>query len=90
MELIERVGQLEKEVSSIKVDVAIIKSNYATKADISEVKFSLKTDIAEAKSSIIMWVVAAIFMAQLLPMLKDYIVSLNPVASAIEQKSLQK
>jgi hypothetical protein len=45
----ERLATLEK-------DVAVIKSNYATKADVSD-----------AKNSIIMWVVSAILLAQLLP-----------------------
>ena len=58
-----RVSKLEQDISQVKdklntvsTDVAVIKSNYATKAD-----------VAEAKNSIIMWVVSAILLAQLLP-----------------------
>jgi DNA-binding ferritin-like protein len=68
----ERVDRLEEiaekmaeRLFALERDVAIIKSNYATKADLAE----LKADIAEAKASIIMWVVTAIFLAQLLPAL---------------------
>lgn len=59
----ERVEKLEKLVEktverivNIERDVAVVKSNYATKADVSE-----------AKNSIIMWVVSAILLAQVLP-----------------------
>lgn len=61
----ERVQKLEalaekvvERLSALDRDLAVIKSNYATKADVSD-----------AKNSIIMWVVSAILLAQLLPAL---------------------
>ena len=65
----ERVEKLEKlvektveRVVNIERDVAVMRSNYATGKEVSE-----------AKSSIIMWVVGAIFVAQLLPMVRDFV-----------------
>ena len=60
-----RIERLEDDVVSIKVDIAFLKANSATKADIAE----LKALIAESKSSLIMWVMSAIILGQLLPSL---------------------
>lgn len=95
MDMNERVEKLEvvaKETSDrlylLERDVAIVKANGATKADIAELRADLRAEfkisiaelrveltsaIAEAKSSTILWVVGAIFLAQLLPMLLNRI-----------------
>jgi hypothetical protein len=59
------VIKLEAELTAIKVDLAVIKANGATKSDVA----NARTAIAEAKTSIIIWVVSAIFLSQLLPAL---------------------
>jgi hypothetical protein len=70
----KRIEKLEADVAAIKIDLAVIKANGATKSDIAELKGSFgelraatKGDIADAKTTIILWVVGAIFIAQLLP-----------------------
>lgn len=62
-DMLVRIKKLEDDMQVIKTDISVIKSNYATKSDVSEAKFS-----------IIAWVVGAIFLAQLLP----------PIISAIK------
>ncbi|WP_346827260.1 hypothetical protein [Serratia inhibens] len=57
-DMLQRIKDLEKDMHGIKTDIAVMKSNYATRADVSDAKFS-----------IIVWVVSAIFIAQLLPII---------------------
>ena len=52
----KRIEKLETEMAAIKLDLGIIKATCAT-----------KSDLAEAKSSIILWVVPAVMLAQVLP-----------------------
>jgi hypothetical protein len=54
---------------AIEKDVAVIKSSHATREDVAALRGDMKSSVAEAKNSIIMWVVSAILLAQLLPAL---------------------
>jgi len=60
----KRLEKLEADVAAIKLDLGILKAVSATKAD-----------LAEAKTSVITWVVSAIFIAQLLPALLKLIIA---------------
>ena len=51
-----RIEKLESSLAAIELDVGIIKATAAT-----------KSDIAEIKTTIILWVVTAIILAQILP-----------------------
>ncbi|WP_343724901.1 hypothetical protein [Herbaspirillum huttiense] len=58
-----RVKALEDGLSDIKSDVAVIKSNYATKADISDLKADFKSGISEIHKSqgdMLKWMVGSI------------------------------
>lgn len=55
-EMLQRVKELEKDLQQMKTDIAVMRSNYAT-----------KTDVSDAKNSIILWVVGAVVFAQLIP-----------------------
>jgi len=47
-DILKRIGNIEADVSKLKVDVGVIASNYATKSDIAEVK----TSIAELRTEL--------------------------------------
>lgn len=70
----QRVAKLEalaektgERLAALDRDLAVIKSNYATREDVAALRGEMKAAVAEAKNSIILWVVAAVFLAQLLP-----------------------
>jgi hypothetical protein len=50
------VAAMRCDVNTLNIDMAVVKANYAT-----------KTDVLEARHSIVMWIVSAILLAQLLP-----------------------
>lgn len=58
-----RVAALEKDVKDVRERVIKIES----KLDGFPALFASKSDVSEAKAQIIMWVVGAIFLAQLMP-----------------------
>ncbi|TFW17727.1 hypothetical protein E4L98_19860 [Duganella callida] len=58
MNMQARLEKIEADIFAMKVDIAFLKANSATKAD-----------LAETRSTIIAWVVGAVFLGQLLPSL---------------------
>ncbi|MGP0844398.1 hypothetical protein [Serratia sp. CY83965] len=47
-DMLERVKKLEEKLSTLAIDIAVIKSNYATGSDVA----SVKTEIANAKADL--------------------------------------
>ncbi|MGI4849277.1 MAG: hypothetical protein ACRYGK_14225 [Janthinobacterium lividum] len=56
IDLSERMTVLEKETAAIRLDLVIVKSNYAT-----------RLDVADARNQVVIWVVSAMFLTQMLP-----------------------
>ena len=61
----KRIEKLERSLAAIALDLGIIKATCATKSDFAE----LKATVSEAKTTIIVWVVAVVVLAQMLPAL---------------------
>ena len=61
----KRIEKLERSLAAIALDLGIIKATCATKSDLAE----LKATVSEAKTTIIVWVVAVVVLAQILPAL---------------------
>ncbi|HAU5438120.1 hypothetical protein CDU00_20905 [Cronobacter sakazakii] len=68
-DMLQRVKDLEKDAQQMKTDIAVMRSNYATKSDVSD-----------AKNSIILWVVGAVVMAQLIPAMPAIITAIKTMA----------
>ena len=65
----KRIEKLERSLAAIELDLGILKATCATKSDLAE----LKATVSEAKTTIILWVVTAVVLAQILPgLLKQF------------------
>ncbi|EKO3894354.1 hypothetical protein P0F23_001759 [Vibrio metschnikovii] len=51
------MSTLEQRVSNLETDVAVIRSNYSTKADIE----SVKTDMHKEINKMLIWLISAMF-----------------------------
>jgi len=61
------IEKLERSLAAIALDLGIIEATCATKSDFAE----LKATVSEAKITIIVWVVAVVVLAQILPALLE-------------------
>lgn len=64
----ERLGAIEKDIAVIKARTDEFTRHYATKAELTE-----------ARNAIIVWVVGAVFLAQLLPLVVGMLKGLGPL-----------
>lgn len=52
----KRVEKLESDLTAMKVDLAVIKSNYATNTDIAKLGLSMQSEINAQTWKLIIWV----------------------------------
>jgi len=64
-----RMDNVEADIVAIKLDIAVLKTTSATKADLAKLEGELKSAIADAKAVVIIWVSSAVIFAQVLPAL---------------------
>jgi predicted nucleic acid-binding Zn-ribbon protein len=64
----EKVESTDKRLYAIEQDVAVIKSNYATKEDIANLSKEMTREMMAMKVSLIMWVLSAFILTQALPL----------------------
>jgi hypothetical protein len=60
------MSELEKRVGAIEVDIAVIKSNYATKTDVYDLKINisdLRTEVSKEIHNQTRWIIATIITA---------------------------
>jgi predicted Zn-dependent protease len=53
-----QMKEIKDDLAVLNIEMAVVKANYST-----------KKDVAEAKHSIVMWVVSTMFLVQLLPVM---------------------
>lgn len=64
--MLERIKKLEEKVSSLQIDMAVIKSNYATKEDVKGLQGALegvRTELHKSIAAQTKWFVASLFIA---------------------------
>ncbi len=52
-----RISSVEKDMSVLKTDVAVIRSNYVTQADLAKEVGAVRADVAKLETVILKWLI---------------------------------